>query len=77
MTAPDTKLIGSGVTNHGQHECPPQQNARGFRRVAVATRCIVEAVAQRCTVVVRGLLDPLRLPRAGFFLDEIPGARVA
>jgi hypothetical protein len=34
-------------------ECPPQQNAGGLCRVAVAPRCIVEAEAKRCTAVVR------------------------
>ena len=34
-------------------ECPPQQDARGLRRVAVSPRCLAVAVAQRCTAVVR------------------------
>lgn len=46
--------------------------------LSVAGR-LIEVVTRRSyeEEVRRGLLDPLRLTRSGFFLDEIPGARVA
>ena len=69
-------------------ECPPQQGARGLRRVAVAPRCIVEAVAQRCTAVVRippvqaAPADERRVgdtihgqPRPGALLCHLPASR--